>query len=192
MYPDNPYFEKELAMERWIIDPNHSSAVFEVRHMMVTWIIGRFNKVSGTLQFDPSQVAKSSVDAEIEASSICTGNDQRDDDLKSENYLDVKQFPKITFRSRLVEPAGLDHCKVEGDLFIHGVIRPVSLDVRYAGPSHYHYGPRYLTTFGFRASTEINREDYGITTNREIENGGLLVGKQLFIILTCEANLEGE
>lgn len=178
-------------MGKWILDPNHSSAVFEVRHMMVTWIIGRFNKVSGTLQFDPSQVAKSSVDVEIDASSICTGNDQRDDDLRSTNYLDVEQFPIITFRSRHVESAGLDHCKVEGDLFIHGVTRPVILDVRYAGPSHYRYGPRYLTTFGFRGTTEINREDFGITANREIENGGLLIGRQLFLTLTSEANLEG-
>jgi polyisoprenoid-binding protein YceI len=179
-------------MAKWNLDPNHSSAVFEVRHMMVTWIIGRFNKVSGTLQFDPSEVAKSSVDVEIDASSICTGNDQRDDDLRSANYLDVQQFPKITFRSKYVETAGLDHCKVDGDLFIHGVTRPVGLDVRYAGPSHHNYGPRYLTVFGFRATTEINREDFGITANREIENGGLLVGKRLFITLTSEANLADE
>jgi polyisoprenoid-binding protein YceI len=179
-------------MAKWNLDPNHSSAIFEVRHMMVTWIIGRFNKMSGTLQFDPFHVAKSSVDVEIDASSICTGNDQRDDDLKSANYLDAKQFPTITFRSKRTEPAGLDHCKVEGDLFIHGVTRTISLDVRYAGPSHYNNGQRRLTTFGFRATTEINREDFGITTNHEIENGGVLVGKQLFLTLTSEANLAGD
>ena len=179
-------------MAKWNLDPNHSSAIFEVRHMMVTWITGRFNKLSGTLQFDPSHVAQSSVDVEIDASSICTGHDGRDEDLRSVNYLDVERFPKISFKSKRVEPAGLDHCKVQGDLFIHGVTRPVSLDVRYAGPSHYRGDARSLTTFGFRATTEINREDFGITTNNEIENGGFMVGKHLLITLTSEADLVDE
>ena len=179
-------------MKKCNLDPNHSSAIFEVRHMMVTWITGRFNKLSGTLQFDPSQVAESSVDVEIDASSICTGNDQRDDDLRSADYLDAKQFPAITFSSRRTEPAGLDHCRVEGDLFIRGVTRTVILDVRYAGPSHHTSGTNHITAFGFRATTEINREDFGITANHEIENGGFLVGKQLFITLTSEADLVGK
>ena len=179
-------------MAKWNLDPNHSSAIFEVRHMMVTWITGRFNTLSGTLQFDPSHVARSSVDVEIDVSSICTGHDGRDEDLRSINYLDVERFPKINFKSKRVEPAGLDHCKVQGDLFIHGITRPVSLDVRYAGPSHYRDDTRSLTTFGFRATTEINREDFGITANREIENGGFMVGKHLFITLTSEADLVDE
>ncbi len=179
-------------MAKWNLDPDHSSAVFEVRHMMVTWVTGRFNKLSGTLEFDPLNLAESSVEVEIDAASISTGHDRRDDDLRSANYLDVERFPKITFRSTRAEWAGFDHCKVHGELFIHGVTRPVTLDVRYAGPAHFQDDTRYYTTFGFRATAEVNREDFGMLTSLEIENGGFMVGKHVFITLNSEADLVGE
>ncbi len=176
-------------MAKWNLDPVHSSAVFEVRHMMVSWVTGRFNKLSGTLLFDPADVAKSFVEVEIDAASIYTGQEARDNDLKSANYLDVARFPHITFRSTHVAVAGMDHCKVQGDLAIHGVTRPVMLDVRYAGPSQFQDDKELFTTFGFRAITDINREDFGMTTNLEIERGGFMVGKHLFLILNVEADL---
>ncbi len=176
-------------MATWNLDPNHSSAVFEVRHMMVTWLSGRFKLKSGMLEFDPAEVAKASVEVEIDAGSIFTGHEARDEDLRSANYLDVVKFPLITFKSSIAEPAGLDQCLLKGELFIHGVTRPVVLDVRYAGPSHFHDEARRLTTFGFRATTLINREDFGIVTNVPIDDGGFMVGKHVLLTLYTEADL---
>ncbi|MDW7711463.1 MAG: YceI family protein [Deferrisomatales bacterium] len=176
-------------MAKWMLDPEHTSATFEVRHMMVTWVTGRFDRITGTLLFDPTDVGASSVAVEIDASSISTGVDRRDEDLRSDNYLDVKRFPAITFRSTGVESAGLDHCQVHGDLTIHGVTRPVLLDVRFCGPSHFQDDDRRYTTYGFRAKTQINREDFGIRSNLEIENGGFMVGKHLFLTIDAEADL---
>ncbi len=179
-------------MSRWNLDPDHSAAVFEVRHMMVTWVTGRFSKISGTLSFDPLKPAESFVEVEIDAASITTGHDRRDEDLRSANYLDVVRFPKITFKSTGVEVVALGHCKVHGDLFIHGVTQPARLDVRYTGPSHFQDDDRRYTTFGFRATTDVNREDFGMLTNLELENGGFMVGKHLFLTIDTEADLIGE
>lgn len=175
-------------MAKWKLDPDHTSAAFEVRHMMVTWVAGRFDRVSGTLLFDPEDVEASSVDVEIDASSVSTGIDRRDADLRSDNYLDVERYPVITFRSTKVERAGLDHCQVRGDLSVHGVTKPVLLDVRYSGPAYFQDDDRRDTTYGFRATTQINREDFGIRTNLEIENG-FMVGKHLFLTINVEADL---
>lgn len=179
-------------MATWNLDPDHTSATFEVRHMMVTWVAGRFDKVSGTLRFAPDDVGASSVAVEIDAASISTGIDRRDADLRSDNYLDVARYPKITFRSTGVQRAGLDHCQVQGDLSVHGVTRPVLLDVRYCGPAYFQDDDRRYTTYGFRATTQINREDFGIRTNLGIEDGGFMVGKHLFLTLNAEADLLGE
>ncbi len=178
-------------MDRWNLDPDHSAAVFEVRHMMVTWVTGRFTGISGTLFFDPLHLAESSVEVEIDASTISTGHAARDEDLKSANYLDVEHFPKITFQSTSVEVAGLDHCKVHGDLSIHGVTLPSVLDVRYAGPAYFQDDDRRYKTFGFRATTEINREHFGLRKYLPIEEGGFMVGKHLFITIDTEADLIG-
>lgn len=179
-------------MAKWNLDPEHTSATFEVRHMMVTWVAGRFDKIFGTLLFDPRDVGASSVEVEIDASSISTGIERRDADLRSDNYLAVEQFPKITFRSTGVQYAGLDHCQVCGDLSIHGVTKPTLLDVRFCGPAYFQDDDRRYTTYGFRATTQINREDFGIRTNLEIENGGFMVGKHLFLTINTEADLLSE
>lgn len=179
-------------MAKWNLDPEHTSATFEVRHMMVTWVSGRFDRISGTLLFDAGDVGASSLEVEIDAASISTGVERRDDDLRSSNYLDVERFPKITFRSTGVECGGLDHCLVHGDLSVHGVTRMVLLDVRYCGPACFQDDDRLYTTYGFRATTQLNREDFGMRTNLEIENGGFMVGKHLLLTLNAEADLLGD
>lgn len=179
-------------MAKWRLDPEHTVAVFEVRHMMVTWVNGRFTRVSGTLRFDPTDAARSFVEVEIDAASLFTGVERRDNHLKSPDFLDVERFPAITFRSTGVEVAGLGHCKVHGALSIHGVTRPATLDVRYAGPSAFDDDDRRYTTYGFRATTEINREDFGMAWNMELERNGFMVGKHVGITLDAEADLEEE
>jgi polyisoprenoid-binding protein YceI len=121
-------------MAKYNLDPYHTPARFAVRHMMVNLVSGQFCTVSGTLLFGPARVEVSSVEVEIDASSVYTGVQKRDEDLRSANYLDVEKYQKITFRSTGAELAGLDHCLVHGDLTIHGVTRPVTLDTLWAGP----------------------------------------------------------
>ena len=179
-------------MAKFNLDPDHTAAEFTIRHMMVTWVNGHFSRVSGTLYFDPLKIAESSVEAEIDVSSICTGVEKRDSDLRSPNYFDAEKYPKITFRSTRVECAGMDHCLVHGDLSVHGVTRPATLDVRYAGPSHFQDEDKMYTTFGFQATTRVNREDFGMLTNMELEHNGFMVGKHVYLTLNAEADLVEE
>ena len=117
----------------WQIDPAHSSAQFAVKHMMVSTVRGTFSKVSGSAQFDPAKPAATQLDATIDVSTVNTGNDSRDKDLRSPNFFDVDKFPAMTFKAKRVESAGSGKLKIIGDLTIHGVTKEVSLDVD--GPS---------------------------------------------------------
>jgi polyisoprenoid-binding protein YceI len=179
-------------MARWRINTNHSSAEFAVRHMMVTWVRGLFTKVTGTLSFDPLTVAASSVEVEIEAKSLFTGVDKRDNHLKSADFLEVEKYPAITFKSTRVEPVALDHVWIHGDLTIRMVTQPLVLDARWSGPAHFNDEGTLYTSFGFRAETMINREDFGMVWNTEMEHGGVMVGKHVYIRLDVEADLVGE
>jgi polyisoprenoid-binding protein YceI len=178
-------------MSKWLINLNHSSAVFAVRHMMVSWVSGQFNKITGSLGFDPQQVAAAAVAVEIEAASIYTGVEQRDQHLKSSDFLDVEKYPTITFKSTRVEPDGLDRALVHGDLTLRGVTRPVVLGACWAGPAHFDDEGKIYTSFGFRAKTRINREDFGMTFNAEMEHGGFMVGRQVILTLNLEVDLVG-
>jgi polyisoprenoid-binding protein YceI len=160
--------------------------------MMVTWVQGIFTKVGGTLSFDPLHVEASAVEVEIEAGSIFTGVDKRDDHLKSADFLDVEKYPTITFKSTRVEPVALDHAWVHGDLTIRGVTRPIVLDARWSGPGHFNDEGTLYTSFGFRAGTMINREDFGMLWNTEMEHGGVMVGKHVYIRLDSEVDLVEE
>ena len=179
-------------MAKWLINSNHSSAAFEVRHMMVSWVHGLFSKVTGTLNFDPQNVAAAIVAVEIDAASIYTGVEQRDNHLKSADFLDVEKFPTITFKSTTVEADGLDRALVHGDLTIRGLTRPVLLKVRWAGPAHFDDEGKIYTSFGFKAKTRINREDFGMVFNVEMEHGGFMAGRQVHITLNAEVDLVEE
>src|ERR1700756_5991371 len=113
----------------WQIDPNHTAAQFSVRHLGVSTVRGAFTKVSGSAQYDPADPSKTTLEATIDANSVNTRVEMRDNDLRSPNFLDVAKFPTITFRSKRVDPSGLGKLKVIGDLTIHGVTKEVTLDV---------------------------------------------------------------
>jgi polyisoprenoid-binding protein YceI len=146
--------------ETWQLDPMHSAAQFAVRHMEISTIRGAFTKLSGTVQYDPTDPAKSSVDATIDPASVDTRVEMRDNDLRSSKYFDVQKFPTITFKSKRVEPAGTGKLKVAGDLTIHGVTKEVVLDVD--GPSASFKDPRGNMHMGASATTTINRRDFGV------------------------------
>ena len=166
------------------IDPAHTSAHFTVRHMMVANVRGAFGKVSGAVVYDPGKPGETSIEAEIDATSINTREDARDIHLKSADFLDVEKYPTIVFKSKKVEFAGPGELKVVGDLTIHGVTREVTLNVE--GPSGEHKDPWGNVKIGATATTKIKRSDFGLTWNAVLETGGILVGDDVKIEIDAE------
>jgi polyisoprenoid-binding protein YceI len=150
--------------------------------MMVTTVRGGFDNVSGTLVFDPKNPAASSVEATIAAASINTGVADRDNHLRSADFLDVETYPTITFKSTNVQLTSDTTANVTGDLTIRGVTRPVTLKVEFLGES---FGFNTARA-GFEATTKINREDFGLTWNVALETGGVLVGKEITLNIDAE------
>jgi len=146
--------------ETWQLDPLHSAAQFAIRHMGISTVRGSFTKLSGTVQYDPSDPTKSSIDATIDAASVDSRVEMRDNDLRSPKFLDVQKFPTITFKSKRVEPAGTGKLKVTGDLTIHGVTKEVVLAVD--GPSEPIKDPRGNMHMGASATATISRRDFGV------------------------------
>ncbi len=162
----------------WQIDPNHSSAQFSVRHLGVSTVRGAFTKVSGSAKFDPNDVTKSTLDASIEAGSVDTRVEMRDNDLRSPNFLEVQKYPTITFHSKHVKAAGAGKLQITGDLTIHGTTKEVVLDVD--GPSAPMKDPWGNQRIGASASTKIVRQDFGV-------NGAPgVVGDEITITIDAE------
>ena len=165
------------------IDPVHSSAQFSVRHLMISNVRGEFAKVTGTVVYDPKNLKASSVEATIDATSINTHEPKRDNHLKSPDFFDVAKYPTLTFKSKKVEKAGAGKLRVTGDLTIHGVTKEVVLDVEGPTPEA-KMGPSIRS--GASASTTVNRKDFGLTWNKALESGGVLVGDEVKITLEIE------
>ncbi len=162
----------------WQIDPMHSAAQFSVRHLGVSTVRGAFTKVSGSAKFDPTDPAKTSLDATIEATSVDTRVEMRDNDLRSPNFLEVQKYPTITFHSKQVKGAGAGKLQITGDLTIHGVTKEVVLDVD--GPSAPMKDPWGNQRIGASAATKINRKDFGV-------NGASgVVGDEITITIDAE------
>ncbi|MCL4540823.1 MAG: YceI family protein [Chloroflexi bacterium] len=171
----------------WQLDPAHTLVEFSARHMMVTTVKGHFTGVSGMIIFDERDLTRSSVKATIDATTIDTGVEQRNTHLKSADFLEVEQYPTITFQSTRVEGNQSDRFKVIGDLTIHGVTREVVLNVEYNGSAKTPFG---TTVAGFTATTTINRKDFDLNWNVALEVGGWLVGDILKISIETEAILQ--
>jgi polyisoprenoid-binding protein YceI len=163
--------------QTWYLDPPHSAAQFSVRHMGISTIRGTFTKVNGVV-VDSPDLSKASVNVTIDASSVDTRVQMRDDDLRSDHFFDVAKYPTITFQSKRVESAGPGKLKVTGDLSIHGVTKEVVLDVD--GPTPPIKDPRGNQHRGVSATTTINRSDYGMT----YDSG--MIGDQIGIQLDVE------
>jgi polyisoprenoid-binding protein YceI len=173
----------QSSKQQWAFDQVHSSVNFTVRHMVVSKVRGRFAKWDGTLAMDENDPSGGSVDVAIDAASIDTGVDQRDGHLRSPDFFDVERYPTIAFRSTRVEKAGAGILKVTGDLTMHGVTRPVVLDVEYAGSTKDPWGGERA---GFSARAQIDRKDFGLTYNQLLETGGVLVGESVEIAIEAE------
>ena len=172
----------------WKFDPMHTSIEFSVRHMMVSRVKGRFGTISGAIDLDESNLINSSLEVEVDTASVDTGLSPRDNDLRSPNFLYVEKYPRMTYKSRRIEPRK-DGYQVIGDLTIRGVTREVVLDADFAGIVTDPYGN---VRAGFSAETEIDRKDFGLEWNMALEAGGVLVGDKVKISVEAEAVREGE
>jgi polyisoprenoid-binding protein YceI len=162
------------APGEWQIDSAHTTVEFVARHLMVTKVRGRFTGVEGTIHVADNP-AESWAEVKVDPASVESGDDQRDTHLRSPDFFDVERYPEITFSSTKIEGGSPGHFVVRGDLTVRGVTRPVALDVEYAGVARDPWGGLRA---GFSASTEVNREDFGLTWNVALETGGVLVGKK--------------
>jgi polyisoprenoid-binding protein YceI len=175
-------------MATWMIDPDHSCAAFAIRHMALAHVRGQFTKMRGTIQYDPAEKSRVSVDVEIEVESVNTGIKKRDEHLLTGDFFDQGKYPLIKFTSRSVEFLANNRCRVIGDLTIHGTTRPVVFEGEYAGPRKNPFGDEM--TVGFSGAATVNREDFGIMWGSEpMEGGGLVAGKEVQIFLDVEADL---
>jgi polyisoprenoid-binding protein YceI len=167
-----------LKADTWKLDPNHSSAQFAVKHMGISTVRGAFTKVTGTVDYDANDPSKDKVDIVIDANSVDTRVDMRDNDLKSDHFFDTAKYPTLTFRSTKVEQSGPGKLKVSGDLTLHGVTKPVTLDVE--GPSEPMKDPKGNLHMGASATTTINRTEFGMT------NMTGMVGSDITITIDVE------
>ncbi|MFP3947529.1 MAG: YceI family protein [Longimicrobiales bacterium] len=179
---------KDTTPERaatWTIDPQHSQVAFEVKHMMFAKVRGRFESLEGAVELAPEDDIESSrIHAVIEAASISTGQNDRDEHLKSSDFFDVERFPELRFESKSVERTGENELLVVGDLTIRDVTREVELEVTELGSGTDPWGNQRI---GYSASTTIDRRDYGLTWNQALEAGGVLVGNDITITLEIQA-----
>lgn len=171
-----------FAVDEYKIDPVHSRVGFSVDHMVINTVHGRFNDFTGAIQFDGSDIAKSSVNVSIKTASINTDNERRDTHLRSSDFLDAANFPEITFKSKSVEKKGAGYV-AHGTLTIRGVAKDVDLLFELKGPVN--MGGKNL--LGATASLTINRQDFGVSWSKALDKGQLVVGNDVKIEINVEA-----
>jgi polyisoprenoid-binding protein YceI len=174
----------QIVTSIWTIDPAHTVAEFKVKHMMISNVKGRFSGVAGELVLDEADLTNSRVIATLDAGSINTGDPQRDSHLKSPDFLDVENFPTLSFGSTRITKRGDDGLVVEGELTIHGVTKPVAFNVE--GPTAPGKDPWGKLRIGVFATAKINRKDFGLVWNAALETGGFLVGDEVSISLDVQ------
>jgi polyisoprenoid-binding protein YceI len=176
--------EATAATTTWQIDPAHTAAQFAVKHMMISTVRGEFKNVTGTVVWDEQDVTKSTVNVTIDTKTVNTGEEKRDQDLKSDKFFDVANFSTMTFVSKKVEANGAGKLKVTGDLTIRGVTKEVVLNVE--GPTAAIKDPWGNTRSAASATTQVNRQDFGVKWNANLDGGGVVVGDTVAITIDLE------
>ena len=148
------------AAQTYKIDPVHSSVIFRIKHLDITYVYGRFNTPSGTLRFDPENAASNAVDMSVEAVNVDTDNSKRDKHLQSEDFFHVIKYPYISFKSKSFKKIEPDLYEVSGDLTLHGVTKPMTVTARYTGSGEDPWGGRRI---GFESTFSVDRTDFGVT-----------------------------
>lgn len=168
------------------IDKDHTTIGFKIRHLF-SWVQGTFNEFEGTIEYDPEHPETWKVEAVIKAASIDTRVEARDKHLRTYEFFDATNYPTLTFKSTQVTDVTPARAKVSGLLTIHGVEKPVTLDVQIHGVGKDPWGN---TRAGFTAEIQINRKDFGLTWNEILESGQVFVGEEVFITLEVEGLLQ--
>ena len=166
----------------WNVDPVHSSVSFSVKHVMVSTVKGGFTNFTGTAKYDPANPESLAIEGTIDAASITTGNAGRDNHLRSKDFLNVQEFPRITFKSKELKKAADGSYAVVGSLGLHGVTNAVTLQLKDLAPPVSFNGTRV----GFSLSGQIDRDKFGLTWNKAIETGGVVVGNEVKISADIE------
>lgn len=167
----------------WKLDPAHTLVEFSAKHLMISTVKGRITDIEGTIYTDEKNPTNSSVEATLKAASLDTRTDQRDQHLRSADFLEVEKYPEIVFRSNLIQ-GEKDRFKLTGDLTIRDVTRPITLDVEFEGSTRDPWGGERV---GFSAKGKIDRRDFGLTWNQVLETGGVVVGNDIKISIEVEA-----
>ncbi|HEY1334588.1 MAG TPA: YceI family protein [Myxococcaceae bacterium] len=170
------------AAETYTIDKNHSDASFRIRHF-ASKVRGRFSDFEGTIQADPAKPEASSVTFTIKTASIDTGQPDRDKHLRSADFFDAEKFPEIAFKSSKFTPTGKDTYNVTGTLTMHGVSKEMTLPVTYLGTVK---DPRGNERASFEIDTKLNRKDFGMTWNKTLDSGGLMLSDDVDVEIALE------
>ena len=181
-------------MATWIFEPGHTEAEFRARHMMVTWVRGLFKDIHGRLELDWERCLNATFEGVIDATGVWTGEPNRDAHLRSADFVDVENHPKITFTGTFTERSGADAFKGDVELTIRGTTRTVPLDIAYLGEwkTPFWVGDENrgeLRRIGFEATAKINRHDFGVVWQDEIPGGGVVVSNEIQLVLDVEAIL---
>jgi len=168
----------------WQIDPQHTAAGFAVKHLMISTVRGQFKGVTGTVNWEDQDISKSTVDITIDANTLDTSEPKRDADLKSDKFFDVAKYQTITFKSKKIEQVSAGKLKITGDLTIHGVTKEAVLDVE--GPTPPVKDPWGNTRVAANATTKVNRQDFGVKWNANMDGGGVVVGDEVAITIDLE------
>jgi polyisoprenoid-binding protein YceI len=172
------------AAATYEIDAGHTNVGFKVKHMMVSWVRGSFGTVSGTIEFDAAKPAATKVNAKVNVGSIDTGLKDRDDHLRGADFFDVAKYAEITFTGKEVKAVTADGFDVVGDLNMHGVSKPATF--HFTTPAAERKDPWGNIKSGFTATAKINRQDWGLTWNKALDEGGVVVGDEIIIEIDVE------
>jgi polyisoprenoid-binding protein YceI len=172
------------ATSQWQIDSQHASAQFAVKHLMISTVRGEFHGVTGTINWDDKDITKSTIDVTIDTTSVDTREPKRDAHLKSPDFFDVAKYPTMTFKSKKIEQVAPGKLKVTGDLTIHGITKEVILDVD--GPTAPIKDPWGNTRVALNATTTVNRQDFGVKWNANMDGGGVVVSDNVNITIDAE------
>jgi polyisoprenoid-binding protein YceI len=167
-----------MTKAKWTVDESHSVVEFSVKHLMISTVKGNFNSFSAEIEADPSNLTDAAIEFTIDANSIDTRKEDRDNHLRSADFFDVEKYPQIKFKATNIVKESADNYDVQGDFEMHGVSKPVTFAVVFEGQAG--------DVAGFSANTEINRADFGLTWNSTLETGGVLVSEKVKINLDLQ------
>ena len=173
-----------LAADTYQFDKSHTTVGFQVRHIF-TMLGGKFQDFTGTIHVDRTKPENSSVEFTVQAATVFTNDAKRDEHLKSPDFFDVAKYPTITFKSTSVKPAGDNVYQVTGDLTMHGVTKSITIPVTFLGEGKDPWGNEKA---GFETSTTLDRKDYGVNWNKTLDQGGVLIGDEVKVQVSVEAN----